>query len=221
MKRIIRLISYTIILAFISLSFASGQEGKSEHKIKVLIADGSGTNVVLDTLIRGQILNDSVTLRNGKVIFIGTDSDFDISNDGDKEKNVFVTVSANGKSNDEMVKNITVITSDSLKWTARADNNSENVIVWSGNSDADSDGKVIVINDKVISKSNSGSYSYSVNTNKKDMDSETTKYVISKDGMRITIEGDDYNKVKELSKQIQENFNSSSNKKEKKTEVKR
>ena len=45
-------------------------------------------------------------------------------------------------------------------------------------------------------------YAYTIDSDIKDSDSERTKYVISRDGIVITVEGSDYTRVKELSKKL-------------------
>ena len=42
-------------------------------------------------------------------------------------------------------------------------------------------------------------------------DFEKTKYIIKRDGMVITVEGDDYNKVKEIVEEIERNFEGKKN----------
>ena len=50
---------------------------------------------------------------------------------------------------------------------------------------------------------NEKTYSYTIESRYKDADSERTKYVIHRDGIVITVEGSDYDKVKELIKDIE------------------
>jgi hypothetical protein len=73
MKRIQTVITvlFFIILPF---SIASGQEKKNEQKVKIVIVDGSGTNVVIDTTFSGSGKIDSVIAKDGKVIYIAKKS---------------------------------------------------------------------------------------------------------------------------------------------------
>jgi len=105
-----------LFISFLPLSFALGQEKKNEQKVKVVVADKSGTKVIIDTTFTGTGTLDSVILKGGNVIYIGKhDSDgdqkFDImvsddklDNDIDKTKYVIakngITVSIEG--NDEV-----------------------------------------------------------------------------------------------------------------------
>jgi hypothetical protein len=50
---------------------------------------------------------------------------------------------------------------------------------------------------------NEGKYSYTVVSEDKESGSDMAKYVISKNGLRITVEGSDYDKVKEVIKNIE------------------
>jgi hypothetical protein len=60
---------------------------------------------------------------------------------------------------------------------------------------------------------NGGKYSYSVVSSDKEQGSDIAKYVISKDGLRITVEGSDYDKVKEVIKNIEKSLDDSAGKK--------
>ncbi len=53
-------------------------------------------------------------------------------------------------------------------------------------------------------------YAYTIESENKDSDSEKTKYVISRDGIRITVEGSDYDKVKDVIKDIEKTLDSKS-----------
>lgn len=53
-----------------------------------------------------------------------------------------------------------------------------------------------------------GKSTYTVVTDTRDSDSEKAKYVISRDGVQITVEGSDYEKVKEVMKNIEKTLDS-------------
>jgi ABC-type Na+ efflux pump permease subunit len=122
MNRIKNILIAAFLIALIPFVIASGQEKKSEQKIKIVIADDGGSKVILDTLITGDPLSDSIVLKNGSTIYLAHD---------DSEE---------------------------------------------------SDNK----------------------------DSERTKYVINRDGVKITVEGSDYAKVKELTKEIEKTLDTKS-----------
>jgi len=222
MKRIIKIIPSFLFICLIPFSMAAGQEKKNEQKIKIIIDDGSGKKVVIDTLLNDNQLTDSLKLKNGNVIYIGHAGDNVDLKHHDGNEQVFVTVSADGKDTKKIVKEITIIRSDSAKWEGNSDvsrvyvyndSNSPEGNSWEQHnkvihrSDKDGNGpgdKIIIINDKKADgKDDDEKIEYTVSSDDKKSDGESTKYVINKDGMVITIEGNDYNKVKELVKEIE------------------
>jgi hypothetical protein len=134
MKRIFKIITSAFIICLIPFSMIAGQEKKTEKKIKIVVADGSGTKVIIDTLIKDGQMNDSIMLKDGK-------------------------------------------------------GPGENII--------------IINNGKVIEKEGGETFTYTIKSDRKESEVERTKYVIHKDGMLISVEGTDYEKVKELVKEIE------------------
>ncbi len=161
------------MIGLLPVTMAAGQEKKSEQKVKIVVADDSGTKVILDTLLNDAQMDDNITLRDGKVIFIG---------EGDKNTGLLsdkgpghyvVTVSEDGNGSKTRTKEITVVSSDPATW--------------------------------ISEKGDEKSYTYSITTDNsqdKKSDYERTKYVITKNGMVVTIEGEDYAKVKRLADEI-------------------
>jgi hypothetical protein len=70
MKRI-RTILAILFISLIPLSSAFGQEKKDKEKVKVVIADKSGTKVVIDTSFTWTSNTDSIITEGGNVIYIG------------------------------------------------------------------------------------------------------------------------------------------------------
>jgi len=62
-----------LFISLLPLSFAPGQEKKNEQKVKIIIADKSGTKVVIDTTYAGVDNVDSIILKSGNMIYIGKD----------------------------------------------------------------------------------------------------------------------------------------------------
>jgi putative cell wall-binding protein len=149
MKRIKKLITAAFLIMLIPFAFAAGQEKKDEQRIKIIVKDNGGSDVILDTLITGKPLSDSIVLKNGKTIFLAQEG-------GDIAGN-------------EKCKHVNCMSSESGK-----------------------------------------TYSYTVESGTKVSDSEKTKYVISRDGIVVTVEGSDYARVKELIKEIEENLDTRS-----------
>jgi hypothetical protein len=218
MKRILRIIFSAFIICIIPFSMVAGQEKKIEKKIKIVVADGSGTEIVIDTLLKDGTMNDSIKLKDGMVVFVGDEADL---GNRDCHKHVFVTVSDDGKNTRKEVKEITIVISDSVTWQEAGDDGNiyvysdskapegktrghNKVVTWSEKDGNWQGEKVIIIKDgKVIDREGGESFTYTIQTDSMESDVERTKYVIAKDGMVISIEGNDDAKVKELIKEIE------------------
>ena len=227
MKRMYKYAMLFILAAVIPLTASIGQEKKNEQKIKVIINDGSGEKTVLDTTFTGENTPHKISLKDGKVIFIGEPGEkmTHILSDGKAEK-VFVTVSSDGDGKKEIEKKVIIMSGDSMTWTAKP--GEKNVYAYSLSksaggkgggtiivtpagtrkdiwvNDEDEGGKVIVIKDgKVIENAGEKTFDIRVETNDNETDVEKTKYVIAKDGFVVTVEGDDEAKAKELMKVIE------------------
>lgn len=165
MKRI-RTVVLLLIIGILPFSLALGQENekKNEKKVKVIIADKSGTTVVIDTTFAGTDKIDSVVIKDGNVIYIGK-NDPEISVKSGKQYKVITHIETDGESTGHRY--------------------------------------VYVNDDKVVS--NSGEDVFDIMVTDDDFDSETdrTKYVISKNGITVSIEGDDEAKVKEIISEIE------------------
>lgn len=166
MKTIFKVLSSALIICLVPFSMAFGQEAKNEQKIKITIDDGTGEETVLDTSMNVSMMTDSLKLNNGEILYFRQSDDETDLKPHEVNKQVFVTVSDDGKETKKVVREIRIVNSDS------ASESGENT-----------DCKVI--------------------SDKRKADNEKTKYIITRNGMVITIEGDDYNKVKELVKEIE------------------
>jgi hypothetical protein len=218
MKYLIKII-LSLLVTFILLNTeSSAQDKKSEQKIKIVVADGSGSKVVIDTLIKDGSTVDSVRLKDGKVIFFhnsGNEANIKhVGGSGD----VFVTMSDDGKKIKKEVRTITIVSSDSadLKESFKGDN----VFVYNSSGKAGAnyhykvirgdslgEGKnskeIIYINKSKVPKKGMGkNIDVTVTSDDKAAFGEKTTYVIAKDGMVVTVEGNDNAKTKELVKEI-------------------
>ena len=101
------------MILFLPSSISTGQEKNSEQKIKIIIKDDSGTKVVIDTLIKGGSPEDPIKLKDGTVIFIDGHSDLHDDSDNGGPEHVYVTVKSDGKESGKVVKEVTVISTDS------------------------------------------------------------------------------------------------------------
>jgi hypothetical protein len=228
MKRMFKYFVLIMLIGSVPLTMAFGQEKKSEQKkIKVVIDDGSGAKTVLDTTFTGGTLPETVTLKDGNVIFIGEPGKGVAHiKPGTGTRDVFVTVTSDDKGDKKVEKKVIVMSSDSVKWTTKSPEKGENIYVYSttentggkpgtkvvvsaasvGEDILEEEGgnNIIVIKEGKMIKSEGGkTFSIRVESDDVDSDIETTKYVIAKDGLVITVEGSDEASAKEILKVIE------------------
>ena len=70
MKRIKLIFAASIITILIPFAVAAGQDMKNEQRIKIMIAEDDGSKVILDTLITGKSVSDSIVLKDGHTIYL-------------------------------------------------------------------------------------------------------------------------------------------------------
>jgi len=177
MKRITPIIIFVLIICAIPFAPILAQEKKNEQKIKIVIADGSGTEVVLDTLIKNGNTGDSIRIKGGKVIYIGHSGDETAIKHADGSEHVYVYVSSDDKAKNKDVRTFTIVSSDTATWTEKGDG-------------AD----VIIMKKAHSAAGNSNSHFSFVTTESEggdNMDSsgDMTRSIIAKDGMVVTVEG--------------------------------
>lgn len=114
MERILKNLVFFFVIIVIPLS-AAGQDKKDESKskIKIIIDDGSGSRTVVDTLIMGDKIPETITTTDGKVIYI------DAPEKGEKNRHVsvFVTTDKDGKDKKRHEK-VIIIGDKGGTWTA-------------------------------------------------------------------------------------------------------
>jgi hypothetical protein len=199
MKRMYKLL-FIMLIGSVPFSMAFGQEKKNEQKIKVIINDGSGEKTIIDTTFTGGTMPEKINLKNGKVIYIGeSGTGMTHISTGEGTEKVFVTVTSEGDEKKDVEKKVIIMSSDSVKWTAKP--GEKQVYVYSSSKSTGL---------KPGSKDGAD-----------DIDSDMeTKYVIAKDGMVITVEGKDEAKAKEIINLIENKLNIKSESVEKKVVVK-
>jgi hypothetical protein len=237
MKKIFKITYAAFIILMIPFSLVQGQDKKSEQKIKIIVDDGSGTKVVIDTVFKDGSGPDSLVTKDGTVIFMKHPGDEKGMRHHSGREHFYVTYSANGKEDGNQFKEVTVISSDSVNRKTEGD--SVNVVYYSnsgtnerrgserykvvtrGSKERGDKGEIIYIN-KSKTPGKEIEYSYTVSDSDNDNDStmEKTKYVIAKDGMVVTVEGNDETKAKELVKEIEAKLGVKSEGTEKKESVK-
>ena len=62
-----------LVILIVPYAMAKGQDKKIEQKIKIIVNDGSGSKVVIDTVFKDKPAPDSLKLKDGStVIYIET-----------------------------------------------------------------------------------------------------------------------------------------------------
>lgn len=164
MRRMKTIISI-LFISFLPYSLALGQEKKNEQKVKVIIADKTGTKVVIDTTFTGTGTMDSIIVKGGNVIYIGK-NDTDLEGKPGKQINVMAHVDKDGK-------------------------NTEHQYVY-------------INKDKVDSRTGEETFDVMVSDDEFDNDVNETRIVIAKNGITVSIEGNDEAKVQELARDIEQ-----------------
>ena len=192
MKRIIRTIFLLLLAVAVPLVVASGQDGKNEKKIKIVIDEGSGSKTILDTVIIGTSSPEKIELKDGTIVFIGNpDQDLREVTEG---KSVIVTVESDEEGARGIAKTIYVTSGDSQTWTAASTGEKGHVYVISSDKNTGEKGEQRI----VISSTGDKAFEWT------DKDTDATKYVVAKDGVVVTVESDDEEKAKEILKLIQD-----------------
>lgn len=190
MKRIIKNLLLILMVGSVPISMALGQEKKTEHKVKIVVADKSGTITIIDTTFTAGSKPDSIILKNGEVIYLAhPEKGLTISKSvkGPEKVTVIVTDDNEGEKKNE--ERVIIMSGDDAKWTAASTGEGE---------------KVIIVKDGKVIKSDEGeTFDIRVDKDNLESDDDVTKYVIAKDGMVISVEGKDEAKVKELIKVIE------------------
>jgi len=216
MKRIVKIVLALIPAFLLPAVILTAQEKEKQEHVKIVIADKSGTKVEIDTLIKGEKPADSIKLKNGEVIYLtrhGKPGKITHTETGNGS--MFVTYSSYDKGDKKTQKKIIVVSGDSTKVLEGGDviivragkymkeGKGGNVVTWS-TSEGDSKGsKYIYINkDKNTGEKGEKTVEVKVTTDENNT-VEKTKYVIAKNGMVVTVEGNDEAKVKEIIKEIE------------------
>jgi hypothetical protein len=218
MKRIFRIIYHAFFILIMPFSIVTGQDTKSEQKIKIILNNGSGTKVVMDTILYSNTGPDSIKLKDGTVVYLRHSGKERDSKYHTGKDHIFITASSDGKEDGKRYKEVTVISSDSVR--LRKEGNSDDVICC-GNSnegkccrkyriitrssgDQGDKGETIQVNKgKSFDKEIDNTFDVYVSASDSESSVEKTRYVIAKDGLVVTIEGTDEAKTKELAKEIE------------------
>lgn len=196
-----------ILLSIFSSSYLTAQERKVEKRVKVIVSDGTGTDVMTDTSFTDIREVDSLRLKDGSTLYLNSDES---GEKGSVRKKIFITSSA-GREDKSGSREITVTATDSSGSDGFPEKHIVREIVindGAGHGEKKSENYVYVSRDRKNSLNDSDRVDvWSSDNNDIDMHSDRTKYVIAKDGIVVTIEGDDEAKVQEIRKSIEEKLN--------------
>ena len=190
MKRIIKNLLLILMVGSVPISVAFGQEKKTEQKVKIVVADKSGTKTVIDTTFTASSKPDSIILKNGEVIYLAhPEKGLTISKSAKGPEKVTITVTDDNEGEKKNEERVIIMSGDDTRWTAASTGEGK---------------KVIIVKDGKVIKSDEGE-TFDIRVDKDNLESndDVTKYVIAKDGMVISVEGKDEAKVKELIKVIE------------------
>jgi hypothetical protein len=189
MNRICKITLAVLFILTLPIIMVSGQDKKNEQKIKVIVDDGSGTRVIIDTVYKDGPAPDSIIVRDGSVIYINHPDDGMYIKHNDGTKHLSVTYSSDDKDKREQSREITVISSDSK--TVKAP----------GREFEDTSDEYVINSDNESSV-------------------EKSRFVIARDGIVVTVEGNDEAKTKALVKEIENKMGVRNDAQEKKETVK-
>jgi hypothetical protein len=205
MKRILNIVCTAITILIIPFSVVMGQYKKSEEKIKIITDDGSGTKVILDTIFYNSPKPDSIKLKD--------------DTDGKEFKEVTVVSSHSLQSNMAGDSNNVMYYSNSGSHEGRGGSKYK---VMTRKSDGQSEKEEIIYLNKGRNpdKEIENTFDVFVSDDEDDSTIEKSRYVIAKDGMVVTIEGNDDGRTKELVKVIESKLGVKSDGTEEKETVK-
>jgi hypothetical protein len=221
MKSIVKIAFITLIICLIPTVTLKGQDKSTTKHIKVVVVDKSGNKTELDTLLKECPMADSIRLKNGDMIYIGKHGTMAESMTGAGGHNceMSMTINSDNEGKEKIVKKYKIVAGDSTKTIK--DGEDEDIIVlkkgkhivegkggdimvWSSDKTGSKGGNVIYINEgKEDYKNGEKTFDLQVTTDDSGNEVEKTKYVLAKDGMVISIEGNDEAKVKDLVKDIE------------------
>jgi hypothetical protein len=190
MKRILKISCYAFFVCLLAFPALSAQEIKTEKNIKVILVDDSGKKTVIDTLIKDGTMSGTIKISDGKVFVIDDNTSGSDNKTKGGTEHITVTVTSDEDDSRIINKEVIVVSSDSMNWQDSEE--SENIYVFNSTAPHTKEQDMIRPRDSEESK----------------QDFEKTKYIIKRDGMVISVEGDDYNKVKEIVEEIESTLES-------------
>ena len=134
-----------LVILILPYAMAKGQDKKIEQKIKIIVNDGSGSKVVIDTVFKDKPAPDSLKLKDGSTVYIKHNDDNADSRYHKGKAHLNVTYSSDGKDNGKEIKEVTVIASDSIHFTEPDDSDDKDSAVEKTRYVIAKDGMVVTI----------------------------------------------------------------------------
>jgi hypothetical protein len=201
MKKFVRLFPLLFLGLMVPVIAASGQDKKTEKKVKVIIDDGSGATVVVDTVFTNSPLPDSIVSKNGKVIYFNPGK-AEAGMDG-KHQTMTVLVSSDGDKPKKEERTIIVTGGDTFKDFKTEGDGSKQVYAYATTSDGGG-GKVITIRDgKDGDEKTEKHIRIDVRDDKNEAENDMSKYVIARNGVVVTVECNDEAKARDIIKAVE------------------
>jgi hypothetical protein len=212
MKRIVKIATVVIPVILFTAIVLNAQEKDKEKHLKIVIVDNDGNKTQLDTLIKGDMNSDSIKLKNGETIYLSRIGKPGKTNRHESSGTMIIAHSPNDKNSKDKQKKVIIISDDGDSSKVIEENNiiivnggkhvvstgGEGYAVWTSR-DGGSGGKYLYIDEsKSTGDKKEKTIEFSYNTDKKGNSNEKSKYVIAKDGIVVTVEGDDEAKAKEI-----------------------
>ena len=216
MKRIQKIAAAFVPMLLLTSIALNAQDNQNEKHIKVVIVDNSGNKIQLDTLIKGDMNSDSIRLKNGETIYLSGPGKPGKSVHKESAETMMLTYSSDDKDSKDKQKKVIVVTGDDDSSKVIEEGNV--IIVTGGKNKENSAGKGYTVRtskeggsgDKYVyinESSHEGDkkdkmIEFSYSGDDKNNTVEKSKYVIAKDGIVVTVEGNDEAKAKEIIEEV-------------------
>jgi hypothetical protein len=211
MEKISKSLLLLLLVVTVPFMMTSGQDKKSEKKVKIIVADKDGAKTIIDTTLAGDSTPDSIALKDGKVIYFETPGSVTTSIKTEEGKgNIYVTSIVDDDGTETVDKEVIIMSGDDGEWTiTRPAGNKQHVYVQSGAAGKNEKTEKHVVvkssvsNDAVWEDKDGKTFHVTVSSND-DTDTDMTKYVIAKDGVVVTVESNDEARAKDIIKVIED-----------------
>ena len=212
MKRIAKIAAAAVGVILFTTIVLNAQEKDNEKHLKIVVIDDAGNKTQLDTLIKGDMNSDSIKLKNGETIYLSRKGNPDKTMRHESSGTMIVAHSSNDKNSNDKQKKVIIISDDGDSSKVTGEN--DVIIVKGGKYIASTGGEgyavltsrdgvsgskyVYIDESKSTGDKKEKTIEFTYSTDKKGNSNEKSKYVIAKDGIVVTVEGDDEAKAKEI-----------------------